>query len=70
MEIRYGGLLARFDTAKERITAYLCGEIDSIEELTAERLRLDGQLCENAEPRFHSRFLWMGYTTYASAGVF
>jgi hypothetical protein len=70
MEIRYGGLLARFDTAKERITAYLSGEIDSIEELQEERLRLDGQLCENAEPRFHSRFLWMGYTTYASAGVF
>ena len=70
MEIRYGGILARFDTAKERITAYLSGEIDSIEELQEERLRLDGQLSDNAEPRFHSRFLWMGYTTYASAGVF
>lgn len=39
MDIRYGGLLMRIDTAINRITAYLDGEVDSIEELEQERLR-------------------------------
>lgn len=68
-DIRYGGLIARFDTVKERVSAYLAGECGGIEELEEPRLRLDGQLGEDAEPRFHSRFLWMGYQTYATAGI-
>ena len=66
-DIRYGGLIARFDTVKERLTAYLNGEAESLDELTEERLRLDGKLGENVEPRFHSRFLWMRYQTYTTA---
>ena len=66
-DIRYGGLVARFRTVQERLSAYLAGEIFHIEELEAERLRLDGRMEENAGPRFHNRFLWMQYPTYATA---
>jgi len=66
-DIRYGGLIARFHTVQERLTAYLAGDIDSIEELEAERLRLDGQTAPDAQPPFHNRFLWMQYPTYATA---
>jgi len=62
----FGGLIARVDTAKERIQAYLNGEIEHIEELEEQRLRLDGQLDENAEPRFHGQFLWMRNRFYTS----
>jgi hypothetical protein len=68
-DIRYGGLLARFDTVKMRIEGYLAGELEAIEELEQPRLRLDGQLAENAEPRFHGRFLWMQYRTLATASI-
>ena len=68
-DIRYGGLAARFDTVKETLRAYLAGEIVHIEELEADRLRLDGQLADDAEPRFHGRFLWTKYQTYATAGM-
>ena len=40
MDVRYGGIEARCDTAIELITAYLDGRIDKIEELDAERLPL------------------------------
>ncbi len=70
LELRYGGQMARFETAKIRINAYLAGEIERIEELEETRLRMDGQLAENAEPRFHGLFNWMGYTTYATASRF
>ncbi|MBO7761891.1 MAG: beta-N-acetylhexosaminidase, partial [Clostridia bacterium] len=36
-DIRYGGLLCRFETAKARLSSYLAGEIPAIEELEAER---------------------------------
>lgn len=38
MDIRYGGVAARCDTAQDRIFAYLSGEIDKIEELEEPRL--------------------------------
>ncbi|SHN34759.1 beta-N-acetylhexosaminidase [Gracilibacillus kekensis] len=38
IDIRYGGLVARLETAIERITDYLDGNIDAIEELEQERL--------------------------------
>ena len=63
-DIRYGGLLMRFDTAKERITAYLAGEISVIEELEAPSLRLDGTAED--DPRLNGGFLWGGYQKYAT----
>lgn len=42
MDIRYGGVLARIDTAIARITEYLDGTITKIEELEEERLFFDG----------------------------
>ncbi|MBQ9801701.1 MAG: family 20 glycosylhydrolase [Clostridia bacterium] len=38
LDIRYGGALARLDTAKMRLTAYLAGKLDCIEELEEARL--------------------------------
>lgn len=38
LDIRYGGLLARIDTAMARVGEYLSGCIDTIEELEEERL--------------------------------
>ncbi|MBQ9086107.1 MAG: beta-N-acetylhexosaminidase [Clostridia bacterium] len=66
-DIRYGGLIARFDTAKERLTQYLGGAIDRLEELEEVRLRMDGQLSDDAQPRFHGLFNWMQYQDYATA---
>jgi len=41
LDIRYGGVAARCDTAKELIDLYLDGVADSIEELEVERLEKD-----------------------------
>ncbi len=41
MDMRYGSLLARIDSAIREVNAYLDGKIDTIEELDAERLYLD-----------------------------
>ena len=68
-DIRYGGLLARFDTVKERLGAYLAGETDRLEELEERRLRLDGQLGEDTQPRFHGRFLWTQYGFVSTAVI-
>lgn len=38
LDLRYGGVQARCMSAKERIDDYLCGKINMIEELEAERL--------------------------------
>ncbi len=38
LDIRYAGVVARCDTAAELISAYLSGEIDSLEELEEKRL--------------------------------
>jgi hypothetical protein len=63
---RYGGMIARFDTAKMRVEAYLAGEIDAIEELAEDRLRLDAD--ESAEP-LGSVVNGAGYLTLCTAGV-
>ena len=61
-DIRYGGLIARFDTVKERIAAYLNGDIDAIEELSADRLAIKGDE--------HSLdFTWLAYLKNATPGV-
>ncbi len=63
---RYGGMIARFDTTKMRLAAYLAGEIDKIEELEEDRLRLDAD--ESAEP-LGSVVNGVGYATLATGGV-
>ncbi len=65
----FGGLIARFDTVKMRLSMYLNGEIEHIEELECKRLRLDGRLDEDAAPRFHSGFLWNGSNMYTGTGA-
>ena len=40
-DVRYGGLVYRFETTKAHILAYLNGELPLIEELVPERLRYD-----------------------------
>lgn len=67
MDIRYGGIIARFETAKARILSYVSGETDRLEELEEERLRFDGKLDVNAEPRFSGMFNWYGYAELATA---
>ncbi|WP_077328941.1 beta-N-acetylhexosaminidase [Virgibacillus siamensis] len=41
LDIRYGGVIARLNTAKDRLTDYLDGKVDSLEELETERLYHD-----------------------------
>lgn len=43
MDMRYGSLIIRIETAKETIDEYLSGTIDIIEELEEERLSFDGK---------------------------
>ncbi|MEZ0537452.1 beta-N-acetylhexosaminidase [Caldicellulosiruptoraceae bacterium PP1] len=43
IDIRYGGLISRIKTAKRRISDYLSGEIEKIEELEVERLYFAGR---------------------------
>jgi hypothetical protein len=65
-DVRYGGLIARFETTKERISDYLSGSISAIEELEEERLRFD---CapDDSDP-FGKPFLWFSYSRYISGG--
>ena len=65
-DIRYGGLVYRFTTAKQRIEQYLKGEITAIEELEAERLHLDGSRDTDKEA-FPRSFIWFSYSTVATA---
>jgi hypothetical protein len=67
-DIRYGGLLTRFDTVKERLSAYLDGSLERIEELEAPRLRIDGVLDDSADRFPTSFFFWTGYSTVSTAG--
>jgi hypothetical protein len=67
-DIRYGGLLMRFDTAKARIEEYLAGEISEIGELEAERLYLH-PADANAPDKIGERFLWEKYSVLASVSI-
>jgi hypothetical protein len=58
-DIRYGGLIARFDTVKARISDYLAGEINEIEELQAERIPYKGD-------ELSLDFTWAGYTVVST----
>ncbi len=62
-DIRYGGLIARFDTVKTYLRAYLSGEIDAIEELQEERLTYTGQKEDTSICA-----LWTTYTGLSTTG--
>lgn len=64
-DIRYGGLISRFETVKYRILAYLDGDAAALEELEQTRLRLDGR--EDDFPAFNGYFNWYRYETIATA---
>ena len=65
LDLRYGGLVNRFTTAKNRIEAYLVGEIDKIGELHEERMRFD---CRTDDYRILApRFMLQGYAATVSA---
>ena len=59
-DMHYGATLARFETTKTRIAAYIAGEIEAIEELDEERLyRIGGK-------GFNGNFVWYLYSTYTT----
>jgi hypothetical protein len=64
-DIRMGGLLCRFDTAKARIMAYLNGEIESIEELDADRL----YLARGEDDNIANAFFWKKYQNIATMNI-
>lgn len=64
-DIRIGGMISRFDTAKMRIQALLNGEIDRIEELEAERLFLN----EMGSEDIGKNFLWHSYSEIATVNI-
>ncbi len=66
-DIRYGGLISRFETVKARILSYLSGDVAVLEELTEVRLRLDGR--EDDFPAFNGYFNWYRYETIATACI-
>jgi hexosaminidase len=65
LDIRYGGLLARIETAQKRIRDYVLGSIDRIEELEEERLYYDSQLINSNRVGKENK-----YTRIASVNVF
>ena len=67
VEKRYGALISRFSTTKDRIQAYLAGDIASIEELEAERLWYDCRT-EKGELAF-GRLGWGTFDPIYTAGV-
>jgi hypothetical protein len=67
LDIRYGGIRSRLDTAKYRIDAYLNGECDRLEELEAVRLRID--CVEGDADIFAGRFLWRSYQGIATPNI-
>ena len=66
-DIRYGGMMARFETVQLRLGAYLDGSLERIEELEEERLRVDC-LSDDDEP-FGGYFNWYRFVSNATAGV-
>jgi hypothetical protein len=67
-DIRYGGLIQRFDTVKRRLSDYLEGRAERLEELEEERLRLYGEAAD-LNPDSGHYFLWHRYASYVSAKV-
>ncbi len=63
LDIRYGGLLARIDTTRQRIRDYLSGRIERIDELEVERLYYEPGLKKGVGKE-------VKYTRIASPNVF
>ncbi len=59
-DVRYGGLAARFDTVKARLSDYLCGDADEIPELLADRIAFKGD-------ERTLDFIWANYKNVSSA---
>ena len=57
--------MLRFDTVKARVGEYLRGEIAHIEELEAERVRLDGSSMDSPDS-ISGWFIWWQYQKYAT----
>ena len=66
-DIRYGGLISRFETCKDRLVDYLSGTVQRLEELEAERLRIDGT--NNPDTILGDHMLWRSYQSYVTAGI-
>lgn len=60
-DIRYGGIINRFDTVKLLINQYINGEIDSIDTLEEPRLSCTNDIL--------STFRWRSYGAYATTGI-
>ncbi len=69
-DMRYGTGIARFETAKIRISDYLNGTIDIIEELEEERLYVDCRNYADDENKFSGTFLWSNYKKLSSVNIF
>ena len=65
-DIRYGGLVMRFETAKKRIMSFVAGEIDTIAELDEQRLRFD---CLPDSAPLTENFLWCRFPETATTGI-
>lgn len=67
-DIRYGGLIARFETVAERVGAFLAGELARVEELEATREYIHTE-SEQMEDKFAGTFLALKYASYATANI-
>jgi hypothetical protein len=65
-DVRYGGMLTRFETTKNRIVSFVTGEIEAIPELTENRLRFDGM---PDDAPIGESFLWNVYPQNVTAGL-
>ena len=66
-DIRYGGLVMRFESCRERLCAYISGEISSIPELEAERLRID---CSDTPANIRAEHIvWRRYLGYSTTSI-
>ncbi len=66
-DIRYGGLMQRFDTTKMQLGAYIRGLQPKIEELEEDRLWYDGGHPEGEY--IGGGFLWLKYDKIATTGI-
>ena len=64
-DIRYGGIISRFDTVKTVLKDYLDGKIDSIPELEQERLSLR----PDNEADLYNTFRWGNYRTFSTVAL-
>ena len=63
-DIRYGGLICRFNTVKRRLADYIAGRVECLEELEEERLFLAG---DESDPIPTDYFLWNRYKSFVTA---